>query len=140
MYEIYTYILISIIFESGGGMLYGVAVGFDPLLVFASTLTINILTVFASIFLIDKLLEWKKGLRSWLEKRTARGQRLINKYALIGIIAGVFVLSPIQVAIIGRLLRIQSKKFYPTLIGGTALSAVVSIGIALGIFKLILRW
>jgi uncharacterized membrane protein len=140
MYEIYTYILISIIFESGGGMLYGVAVGFDPLLVFASTLTINILTVFASIFLIDKLLEWKKGLRSWLEKRTARGQRLINKYALIGIIAGVFVLSPIQVAIIGRLLRIQSKKFYPTLIGGTALSAVVSMGIALGIFKLILRW
>jgi uncharacterized membrane protein len=140
MYEIYTYILISIIFESGGGMLYGVAVGFDPLLVFASTLTINILTVFASIFLIDKLLEWKKGLRSWLEKRTARGQRLINKYALIGIIAGVFVLSPIQVAIIGRLLRIQSKKFYPTLIVGTALSAVVSMGIALGIFKLILRW
>ena len=121
-------------------MLYGVAVGFDPLLVFASTLTINILTVFASIFLIDKLLEWKKGLRSWLEKRTARGQRLINKYALIGIIAGVFVLSPIQVAIIGRLLRIQSKKFYPTLIVGTALSAVVSMGIALGIFKLILRW
>ena len=121
-------------------MLYGVAVGFDPLLVFASTLTINILTVFASIFLIDKLLEWKKGLRSWLEKRTARGQRLINKYALIGIIAGVFVLSPIQVAIIGRLLRIQSKKFCPTLIGGTALSAVVSMGIALGIFKLILRW
>jgi uncharacterized membrane protein len=140
MYEIYINILISIVFESGGGMLYGVAVGFAPLFVFATTLIINILTVFASIFLIDKLLEWKKGLRSWLEKRTARGQRLINKYALIGIIAGVFVLSPIQVAIIGRLLGIQSNKFYPPLIGGTALSAVVSMGIALGIFKLILRW
>ena len=121
-------------------MLYGVAVGFDPLLVFATTLTINILTVFATIFLINKLLEWKKGLRSWLEKRTARGQKLINKYALIGIIAGVFVLSPIQVAVIGRLLGIQSSKFYPPLIGGTALSAVVSMGIALGIFKLILGW
>ena len=140
MYQIYLYILISIVFESGGGMLYGVAVGFDPLFVFAVTLTINIVTVLASIFLIDRLLEWKKGLRSWLDKRTARGQRLINKYCSIGIIAGVFVLSPIQVAIIGRLLGIQSNKFYPPLIGGTALSAVVSLGIALGIFKLILRW
>jgi len=140
MYEIYTYILISVVFESGGGMLYGVAVGFDPLFVFASTLTINILTVFVSIFVIDKLLEWKKGLRSWLEKRTARGQRLINKYAMLGIIAGVFVLSPIQVAVIGRLLGIQSNKFYPPLIVGITLSAIVSMGIALGIFKLILNW
>ena len=98
------------------------------------------LTVFASIFVIDKLLDWKKGIRSWLEKRTARGQRIINKYAVIGIIAGMFVLSPIQVAIIGRLLGIQSKKFYPPLIVGTALSAVVSLAIALGIFKLILHW
>ena len=121
-------------------MLYGVAVGFDPLLVFATTLTINILTVFASIFLVDKLLDWKKGLRSWVEKRTARGQRLINKYALIGVVAGVFVLSPIQVAIIGRLIGIQSNKFYSTLVVGTVLSAVASMGIALGIFKLILRW
>jgi uncharacterized membrane protein len=140
MYEIYIYIVVSIVFESGGGMLYGVAVGFDPLFVFATTLTINIITVFAAIFVIDKLLEWRKGLRSWLEKRTARGQRLINKYALVGIIAGVFVLSPIQVAIVGRLLGIQPNKLYPPLIGGTALSAVVSLGIALGIFKLILRW
>ena len=140
MYEIYIYILISIIFESGGGMLYGVAVGFNPLFVFATTLTINMLTVLASVYVIDRLLDWKKGLKSWLDKRTARGQRLINKYCSIGIIAGVFVLSPIQVAIIGRLLRIQSNKFYPPLIGGTALSAAVSLGIALGIFKLILRW
>ncbi len=96
MYEIYIYIIISIIFESGGGMLYGVAVGFDPRLVFVTTLTINILTVFVSILLIDRLLEWRKGLRSWLEKRTARGQRIINKYAWIGIIIGMFMLSPLQ--------------------------------------------
>ena len=140
MYEIYIYILISIVFESGGGMLFGVGVGFNPLFVFATTLTINIITVLASVYVIDKLLEWKKGLRSWLERRTARGQKLINKYCVIGIIAGVFVLSPIQVAVIGRLLGIQPNKFYPPLIGGTALSAVVSMGIALGIFKLILRW
>ena len=140
MYEIYIYILISIVFESGGGMLYGVAVGFNPLFVFAITLTINMLDVIATIYLIDRLLNWKKGLRSWLEKRTARGQKLINKYCTIGIIAGVFVLSPIQVAIVGRLLGIRSDKFYPPLIGGTALSAIVSLGIALGIFKLILRW
>jgi uncharacterized membrane protein len=121
-------------------MLYGVAVGFDPRFVFATTLMINILTVFASIFVVDRLLKWKKGLKSWIEKRTARGQRIVNKYAWIGIIAGVFVLSPIQVAVIGRLLGIQSNKFYPPLISGTILGAIVSMGIALGIFKLILNW
>ena len=140
MYEIYIYILISIIFESGGGMLYGVAVGFDPLLVFVTTLTINFLTVFATILIVDRLLAWRKGFRSWLEKRTARGQRLINKYCWIGIIAGMFVLSPIQVTVIGRLIGIQSNKFYPPLIVGITLSAIVSMGIALGIFKLILNW
>jgi uncharacterized membrane protein len=121
-------------------MLYGVAVGFDLQLVFATTLMINILTVFAAIFLVDRLLEWKKGLRSWIERRTARGQRLINKYAWIGIIAGVFVFSPVQVAIIGRLLGIHPSKFYPPLLVGTVLGAIVSMGIALGIFKVILRW
>ena len=140
MYEILIYIFISIVFECLGGMLYGVAVGFNPLFVFASTLTINMLTVFASIFVIGRLLDWKKGVRSWLEKRTARGQRIINKYAWIGIIFGMFLLSPIQVAVIGRLLCIQSNKFYPPLIVGTIISGVVSMGIALGIIKIILRW
>jgi uncharacterized membrane protein len=101
---------------------------------------INILTVFAAIFLVGRLLEWKKGIRSWIEKRTARGQRLINKYAWVGIIAGVFVLSPVQIAIIGRLLGIHPSKFYPPLIVGTVLGALVSMGIALGIIKLVLRW
>ena len=140
MYELYIYIIISIIFESGGGMLYGVAVGFDPKLVFASTLMINIITVLASLLLVDKIFEWKKGLRPWIEKRTARGQRLIHKYAWAGIILGVFVLSPMQTAVVGRLLGIQPSKFYPPLIGGTILGAIVSMAIALGIFKIILGW
>ena len=140
MDELYIYILVSIVFESGGGMLYGVAIGLAPVFVFAATLTINIFSVLAVLYAIDRIFEWKKGLRIWFEKRTVRGQKLINKYSLIGIIAGVFVLSPMQVAIVGRLLGIQSKKFYPPLIAGTALSAIVSMAIALGIFKLILRW
>lgn len=140
MYEIFIYIVLAIVFESAGGMLYGVAVGFDPVLVFVSTLAINILTVLAASKVIDRLLEWKKGWRSWIERRTARGQRLINKYAWLGIIAGVFVLSPMQVAVVGRLLCIEPRKFYPPLIGGTILGAIVSMGIALGIFKVILGW
>ena len=140
MYEIFIYIVLAIVFESAGGMLYGVAVGFDPVLVFVSTLIINILTVLAASKLVDRLLVWKKGLRIWILKRTARGQRLISKYAWLGIIAGVFVLSPLQVAVIGRLLCIEPRKFYPPLIGGTVLGAIVSMGIALGIFKVILGW
>jgi|WetSurMetagenome_2_1015567.scaffolds.fasta_scaffold552715_1 uncharacterized membrane protein len=140
MFEILIFIIVAIIFESAGGMLYGVAVGFDPLLVFISALIINILTVFGAIFLVDRLFAWKKGLKVWFEKKTARGQRLINKYAWLGIILGVFVLSPMQVAVVGRLLGIQPNKFYPPLIAGTVLGAIVSMGIALGIFKIILGW
>ena len=140
MYEILIYIVIAIVFESAGGMLYGVAVGFDPKLVFASTLIINILTVLATAKIIDRLLEWKKGIRNWIDRRTARGQKLINKYCWLGIIAGVFVLSPMQTTVVGRLLGIEPRKFYPPLIGGTVLGAIVSMGIALGIFKVILGW
>ena len=140
MYEILIYIVIAIVFESAGGMLYGVAVGFDPKLVFVSTLIINILTVLATAKIIDRLLEWKKGIRNWIDRRTARGQRLINKYCWLGIIAGVFVLSPMQTTVVGRLLGIEPRKFYPPLIGGTVLGAIVSMGIALGIFKVILGW
>ena len=120
-------------------MLYGVAIRFDPLFVFATTLTINIITVFGVRLPDRQIAKLEKRLRSWLEKRTARGQRLINKYAG-GIILWVFVLSPIQIAIVGRLLGIHSNNFYPTLVIGTVLSAVVSMAIALGIFKLILHW
>ena len=140
MYEIYIYILMAIVFESAGGMIYGVAVGFDPKLVFVSTLIINILMIFVAVKVIDRLLEWKKGLRGWIDRRTARGQRLIHKYAWIGIIAGIFVLSPIQTAIVAKLLGIKPNKFYPPLIVGTVLGAIVSMGIALGIFKVILGW
>lgn len=140
MYEILIFIFLSIVFECLGGMLYGVAVGFNPIFVFVSALSINMLAVFASIFVVGRLLDWKKGVRGWLERRTARGQRIINKYAWIGIIFGMFVLSPIQVAVIGRLLCIESNKFYLPLVVGTLISGVVSMGIALGVIKLVLRW
>jgi uncharacterized membrane protein len=140
VYEVIIYIITAIVFENAGANLYGVAVGFDPFLVFISTLAINILVVITASLLIDRLLNWRKGLRAWIERRTARGQRLINKYAWLGIIAGTFVLSPMQTAIVGRLLCIQPKKFYPPLILGTVLGCFVSMGIALGIFKVILGW
>lgn len=140
MYEVIIFIIVAIVFENEGGNLYGVAVGFDPLLVFVCTLTINLLLVFAASVLIDRLMNWRKGLRGWIERRTERGQRLINKYAWLGILAGTFVLSPMQTAILGRLLLIDPRKFYPPLLLGTVLGCFVSMGIALGIFKLLLGW
>ncbi len=140
MYEIYIYIIISIVFECGGGMLYGVAVGFDPRLVFISTLLINILTVLVAAQLVDRFLCWRKGIKEWIERRTSRGQRFIHRYAHFGIIIGAFLFSPLQVTVIGRLLGIQPSKFYPPLIGGIVLGATISMGLALGIFKLILGW
>lgn len=141
MYEaIIIYIITAVVFENAGGNLYGVAVGFDPTLVFICTLAINLIVVFTVSLLIDRLLNWKKGVRAWIERRTARGQRLINKYAWLGIIAGTFVLSPMQTAIVGRLLLIEPKKFYPPVILGTVLGCIISMGLALGIFKVLLGW
>jgi hypothetical protein len=45
-----------------------------------------------------------------------------------------------QTAIVGKLLLIEPKKLYPPLILGTVLGCMVSMGVALGIFKLILGW
>jgi hypothetical protein len=140
VFELIIFFVTSIIFECGGGILYGVAAGFNPLLVFLGALSINMVTVFAAILLVDALMKWKKGVRAWIERKLARGQRLIDKYAWLGVIAGVFVLSPIQTAIIGRLIGVKPSKLYPALICGTILVAVVFLGIALGIFKLILGW
>ncbi len=61
MYEIYIYVLMAIVFESAGGMLYGVAVGFDPKLVFVSTLIINILTIFVAVKVIEQAVRMEKG-------------------------------------------------------------------------------
>jgi uncharacterized membrane protein len=141
VYEaIIIYITTAIVFENMGANLYGVAVGFDPMLVFICTLGINVLVAVVASLLIDRLLAWKKGWRGWIERRTARGQRLISKYAWLGVIAGTFVLSPMQTAIVGRLLLIEPKKFYPPLILGTILGCIVSMCVALGIFKLVLGW
>ncbi len=140
LYEIPIFLAVSLIFECGAAILFGVAVGFNPLAVFVVALAINTVTVAAAIVLVDALMKWKKGVKPWIEKRLARGQRLIDRYAWIGVIAGVFVLSPIQIAIIGRLIGVKPSHLYPSLIAGTVMVALVFLGIALGVFKLILGW
>jgi hypothetical protein len=120
------------------GIIYGVGIGYNPIMVFPATIAINFLTIIAVIFLIDRLLCWKKGLRSWLEKRLSRGKKLIDKYGCYGLIGGVLVLSPIQLAIMGRLLGIEPKKLYPSLLSAIVIVATAFMGIALGIFKVLL--
>jgi len=138
LYELLAFIFLSIIFECGLGILYGVGIGYDPILVFPATIIINFLTILVAVCIIDRLLEWKKGLRNWIEKRLARGQKLIDKYGCVGIIIGVLVLSPLQLAIIGRLLGMKPSKLYPTLLGAILLVATAYLGVALGVFKVLL--
>ena len=138
VYELFVFIFLSIIFECGMGILYGIGIGYDPILVFPATIIINFLTTFAAVCIIDRLLEWKKGLRNRIEKRLARGQKLIDKYGCVGIIMGVLVLSPMQLAIIGRLLGMRPSKLYPALLGAIFLVATAFLGVALGVFKVLL--
>ncbi len=138
MYELLAFIFLSMIFECGLGIVYGVGIGYDPILVFPASIIINFLTIFVVVSIIDRLLEWKKGLRNWIEKRLARGQKLIDKYGCVGIIMGVLVLSPIQLAILGRLLGMKPSKLYPALLGAILLVATAYLGVALGVFKVLL--
>jgi hypothetical protein len=138
VYEIIVFIFLSIIFECGLGILYGVGIGYDPILVFPATIIINFLTILFAVCIIDRLLEWKKGLRNWIEKRLAKGQKLIDKYGCVGIIIGVLVLSPLQLAIIGKLLGMKPSKLFPALLGAILLVATAYLGVALGVFKVLL--
>lgn len=136
--ELFIFIMLSVILECGMGILYGVAVGYDPWLVFPMAIVINFLGIFAAVFVIDKLLTWKHGLRAWIERRTARGQKIIDKYGCAGIVMGVVVLSPMQLAIVGRLLGIKSRKLYPALFCAILVVATAFLAAALGIFKVLL--
>jgi uncharacterized protein YacL len=138
VYELLVFIFLSIVFECGLGILYGVGIGYDPILVFPATIILNFLTILVAVCVIDRLLRWKKGLRNWIEKRLARGQKLIDKYGCVGILMGVLVLSPLQLAIIGRLLGMKPGKLYPALLGAILLVATAYLGVALGVFKVLL--
>jgi hypothetical protein len=138
VYEFPIFIIISVALECGMGILFGIGVGYDPVLVYLASVTLNFLTVLAVIVLIDRLFRWKKGLGDWIKKRLGRGQKLIDKYGCLGIIMGVFILSPIQLAIVGRLLCMKPSKLIPSLLGAIILVAAIYLGIALGVFKFLL--
>lgn len=120
------------------GIIYGVGIGFDPLLVFPAAILINFLGIVVAVKVVDRLFEWKKGFKTWLERRLARGQKLIDKYGCVGIVMGVLVLSPIQLAIVGRLIGIKPSKLYPSLLAAICVVATAFLGVALGVFKVLL--
>jgi hypothetical protein len=138
VYELLVFLILSVFLECGIGIMYGVGIGYNPILVFPAAIAINFLTILAVVFIIDRLLCWKKGLRSWLEKRLSRGKKFIDKYGCYGLIGGILVLSPIQLSIMGRLLGIEPRKLYPSLLSAVVIVATAFMGIALGIFKVLL--
>lgn len=138
MHELVIFVVLSVFLECGMGIVYGVGIGYNPLIVFPAAILINFLSIIVAVRVVDRLLEWKKGFRCWLERRLARGQKLIDKYGSVGIILGVFFLSPMQLAIMGRLFGMKPSKLYPALFGAIVLVATAFLGVALGIFKVLL--
>jgi uncharacterized membrane protein len=138
MYELLVFILLSLILESGMGIIYGIAVGYNPVLIFPAAIALNFVSIIFAYCIIEKILSWKPNIRHWIERRTERGRKVIDKYGCLGILMGFFVLSPVQLAITGRLLGINPNKLYPTLFGGTLIVAAAFLGVALGIFKILL--
>jgi hypothetical protein len=120
------------------GIVYGIAIGYNPALVFPTAIVLNFAAIFVAIFLVERLFVWREGIRFWIERRLRRGQKIIDKYGCVGILMGVVVMSPIQLAILGRLIGIKPRLLYPTLLSAIIIVATAFLGIALGIFKILL--
>ncbi|MCW4023685.1 MAG: small multi-drug export protein [Candidatus Bathyarchaeota archaeon] len=138
MYELLFFILLSLIFESGMGILYGVGIGYEPIMVFSAAILINLITIVIAVSVVDRVLNWKRGLKDWIERRLARGRKLIDKYGCVGIVMGVCFLSPMQLAIVGRLVGMKPSRLYPSLMVATCLVATAYLGVAVGVFKFLL--
>jgi hypothetical protein len=140
VYELLIFIILSVILECGAGILYGIGIGYDPAMVFSGAIILNFVGILLAVFVIDLLFAWKSGIKAWIERRVGRGQKLINKYGSVGIVMGVMVLSPIQLAVVGKMFCMESKKLYPALFIAICIVALAYLGIALGVFKFLLRW
>lgn len=138
MYELLVFILLSVILECGMGIFYGIGVGYDPLFVFPAAIILNFIAILVAVFAMDKIMNWQKGFKNWVERRLSKGQKYIDRYGCIGIIAGIMVLSPIQLALVGKMLGMKPGKLYPALLGATFIVATAFLAAALGIFKVLL--
>lgn len=140
MYELLIFIVLSVFLESGIGILYGVGVGYDPIMVLPAAIILNFVGALIAVLVLDALFNWKKGIKTWIERRLGRGQKLIDKYGSVGIVMGVIVLSPIQLAVVGKMLCMKPSKLYPALFVAICLVSIAYLAIALGVFKLLLKW
>jgi hypothetical protein len=140
LYELFLFVLLSISLECGMGILYGVGIGYNPLIVFIAAIILNFVGVLIATLVIDVLFNWKKGIKVWIEKRLGRGRKLVDKYGSIGIVMGVLFLSPIQLAVVGKLFCMKPSRLYPALFVAICIVASAYLGIALGIFKFLLKW
>jgi uncharacterized membrane protein len=120
------------------GIIYGVGIGYNPILVFPAAIALNFVSILIVVLVMDRFLNWRVGVRNWVERRLSRGQKIIDRYGCFGIVMGVFVLSPIQLAVVGRLLGLKPSRLYPALLGGTIIVGTAFLGVALGIFRLLL--
>ena len=139
MFELVFFILLCLFLECGIGTVYGIGVGYDPIIVYPAAIILNYISIIIVISVIDRLLKWRPTLKRWLEGKLARGRKIIDKYGYLGILLGVVVLSPIQLAVVGRLLGLKSTRLYLSLIGAVTLVATIYLAVSLGIFKILLN-
>jgi hypothetical protein len=140
VYELLIFIALSVVLECGFGILYGVGVGYDPIMVLPAAIFLNFAGVILAVLVMDALFNWKKGIKSWIERRLGRGKKLVDKYGPVGIVMGVMVLSPIQLAVVGKLFCMTPRKLYPALFVAICIVALAYFAVALGIFKFLLKW
>jgi hypothetical protein len=140
LYELLVFIALSLILECGIGIIYGVGIGYNPLMVFTAAIILNFAGVLIAVLVIDGLFRWKKGVKPWIERRLGRGKKLVDNYGSVGIVLGVMVLSPIQLAVVGKLFCMKPSKLYPALFVAICIVAIAYLAIALGIFKFLLKW
>ena len=55
MYELLIFVVLSLTLECGMGIVYGIAIGYNPALVFPTAIILNFAAIFLAIFLVERL-------------------------------------------------------------------------------------
>lgn len=131
--------------ESRGAIPVGIALGYNPILVFISSVIINCLLFFPIYFglkiLYERFFSEIMIVKKIVNRVRRKGEPYIEKYGFIGLILFVGVPLPMTGVYSGTLLAwlagIQWRKAFPAIVAGVLISATIITLASLGMIKFI---
>lgn len=137
--------------EQIGGIILGITLGLNPLLVFLISIAINCLLFFPVYFglklLYNKVFSRMKIFQKYLERVRTKGKPYIDKYGFFGLTLFIALPTPLTgtytASILAWFLNLEWKKsFFAILVGSVIGAIVIFIGYygLFNILKIVFGW